>query len=81
MFLFFRVGWGSGSTAGGTAAAFYDIGKLGKSSNASKVRQLGPTNWIVYDSDSKASEFDRRYQSDSKSDVKIVLSIAILIHI
>ena len=39
---------------------------------------LGLPNWIVDNSDSKQSKFDCPYRFDSKSNDKIVLSIAIL---
>ena len=37
-----------------------------------KLRQLGFPNWIVDNLDSKPSNFDRRYQSDSKSNDEIL---------
>ena len=40
-----------------------------------KLRWLGPTNWIINDSDFKPSEFQRRNMSDSKSDVEIGLRL------
>ena len=36
-----------------------------------KLRQLGPTNWIVDDSDSEDDEFGEWLQSDSKSEYEI----------
>ena len=45
-----------------------------------KLRWLGLRNWIIDNSDSKPSNFEHRYRSDSKSDNKIVLSIAISIN-
>ena len=37
-----------------------------------KLRRCGPTNRIVDNSDSKQSEFNRRFWSDSKSNDEIV---------
>ena len=44
-----------------------------------KLMRLGVTNQIVDDSDSKPVNFDRRFRSDSKSNDKFELTIAIWI--
>ena len=44
-----------------------------------KLGRLGVQNQIVDNSDSKQSEFGRRFRSDSKSSIKIVSSIKIMI--
>ena len=49
--------------------------------NSSKLMRLGPTNWIVDNSDIKPFKFDGRLQSDSDSNDDIVLTIEILIKI
>ena len=40
-----------------------------------QIRQVGPTNQIVNDSDSKPSKFERQNLSDSKSDNEFRLQL------
>ena len=46
---------------------------------AGKLSELVVQNWIVDDSDSKPSEFDRRlrYKSDSKTTIESTMAISI----
>ena len=46
---------------------------------STKLMRLGLTNWIIDDSDFKPVNFDRRFQSDSKSNDEFESTIAISI--
>ena len=56
---------------------FEEVGLNMSEWSACKLRGLGPTNGIIYDSDSKLGKFERRFNVDLDFKVKILSSILI----
>ena len=54
----------------------YSQGKAFLSGHKGKLRQLGFPNQVINDSDSKPSEFDCRYWSDSRVNFPKALNVA-----